>query len=591
MENDKRQPFKKYKELRISLGMGTHEATMVPYTHDRNAEQISDMVSNISITPNTGIVLTIKETGKHVHVKYNNHTFDYALCSAVLIFKDIELYTPFVYDPTDGEHKNHKWISWNEWESNDKYTTLNEIVVPWDERLSEHDTDLAFILSKVCLAMESASNGKANFKQNIVYDGNGYHIDMAYGECYCRANNGERYHIKHRYYASENTINVDIQHLGECNGVHEISFKFDDKHSLIEIKIKYGSIAGMLRFMDIDNTALREYINRIRDFINMKLKDHNLTTHIDDADGYTTQTWNFSPRVDISTKKKKKPTSEDIRKAMERGKAYDIEHTYFSTVIKYLFDEFGLTMDPSNIKGGFHGDASNNNENIYVSINKEACTASLSVSDRLDGKIVVKMGFNNENEFIDTVSVESTFKDYYDLSNSISPKTCTTLQGLRTLLKSATSTQFSFGVLDDHPFRLNMNGDIYGQISKECKRIIRSIRIRGFHHNPIDDNNWDAEIVYTTNTTVDAGILRISFMQLYKDHAHEKVQFVHVYVDDMYKHNICHIGIEFTKNLEVHSVSINPIHGKFIDTVNTIKEPQIRNLMTELFRLFDGPFA
>ena len=589
--NKNREPFRKFKELRIMIGMGMHEATMVPYTHDRNAEQISDMVSNISITPNTGIVLTIKETGKHVHVKYNNHTFEYSLGKGVLIFKDIELYTPFVYDPSGD--KNHKWISWDEWESNERYTTINEIVVPWDERLSEHDTDLEYILSKVCMGCETASNAKANFKQNIVYDGNGYHIDMAYGECYLRANNGERYHIKHRYYASENTINVDIQHLGEHGGTHEISFKFNDKHSLIEIKIKHGSIVGMLRFMDIDNSALREYINRIRDFINMKMTDHKLWAYIDDdGDGYT-QTWAISSRCDVPTKKKQKPTSEDIRKAMERGKAYDIEHTYFSTVVKYLFDEFGLTTPPSNIiTGTYMGDASNVNENIYISINKEARTASLSVSDRLDGKIVVKMGFNNEDEFIYTVDVESTFKDYYELSSSISPKTRTTLFGLRTLLKSATSHQFTFGVLDDHPFRLNLNGDIYGQISKECKRIIRSIRHRGFNYHPLDDNNWDAEIVYSNpGGLIDAGIIRISFMQLYKDHTNQKAQFVHVYVDDMYRKNICHIGIEFTNDLKLHGVSINPCSGKFMSSVNTIKEPQIRNLMSELSRLFDGPFA
>lgn len=579
--NKNREPFRKFKELRIMIGMGMHEATMVPYAYDRNAAEIHDMVSNISITPNTGIVLTIKETGKHVHVKYNNHTFEYSLGKGVLIFKDIELYTPFIYDPSDNEHKNHKWISWDEWESNERYTTINDIVVPWDERLSEHDTDLSFILSKVCVGCETASNAKANFKQNIVYDGNGYHIDMAYGECYLRANNGERYHIKHRYYASENTINLDIQHLGEHGGTHEISFKFDDKHSLIEIKIKHGSIVGMLRFMDIDNSALREYINRIRDFINMKMTDHKLTMHIDDdVYGYT-QTWSISSRCDVPTKKKQKPTSEDIRKAMERGKAYDIEHTYFSTVVKYLFDEFGLTTPPSNIiTGTYMGDASNVNENIYVSINKEARTVSLSVSDRLDGKIVVKMGFNNEDEFIDTVDVESTFKDYYDLSNSISPKTRTTLCGLRTLLKSATSNRFTFGVLDDHPFRLNLNGDIYAQIKNECEWI--------YNHHTDDVRNRIC--------TSSGYVLSVS-SGVFEEATRERIRFefdtfgtfrrITIEILDPNREKLkVTLGIE---DSQLVSIGVKPGFDNFEKTIDRIYNPRVKRLVSEIFnKLYKG---
>lgn len=475
MENERREPFKKYKELRISLGMSTHEATLVPYTHDRTSEKICDTVSNVLITSNMGIVLTIKETGKYVHVKYNTSVVTHEMYVSELIFKDVELYTPFVYDPThdDDKYKNHKWISWDEWESNERYKTIIDIVVPWDDRLSEHGTDLEFILSKICLACESVSN-KANFKQNIGYRDDAFYIDMAYGDCYCRDKNEDRYHINHRYYASENTINVDIRHLGGYNDIHEISFKFDDKHSLTEIKVKHATVDGMLRFMDIDNTALREYINRIRNYINKKCAVHKLTSHIDIEVGGNVQTWNISNRCDDNTKKKQKPTPEDRRNAMERGKMYDIEHTYFSTVVKYIFDEFGLTIDPSQIKGVYHGDASNNNESIFISVNTEACTVSLSVFDKSDNnkRIVVKMEFDNADGFIHTVNVESYFKNYYELRESISPKTLNTLQGLRSLVKSATSpNDFSFGVLDDYPWGLNLNEGSYGQtysyVSKE----------------------------------------------------------------------------------------------------------------------------
>lgn len=582
--NKNREPFRKFKELRIMIGTGMHEATMVPYTYDRNAEQIHDMVSNISITPNTGIVLTIKENGKRVHVKYNNHTFEYSLGKGVLIFKDIELYTPFVYDPSGD--KNHKWISWDEWESNERYTTINDIVVPWDERLSEHDTDLEYILSKVCMGCEIASYAKANFKQNIVYDGNGYHIDMAYGECYLRANNGERYHIKHRYYASENTINVDIQHLVERGGTHEISFKFNDKHSLIEIKIKHGSIVGMLRFMDINNTALREYINRIRDFINMKMTDHKLVMHIDyDADGYT-QTWTISSRCDVPTKKKQKLTSEDIRKAMERGKAYDIEHTYFSTVVKYLFDEFGLTTDPSDINGAYTGDASNKNENIFVSINKEACTVSLSVYNKLDDnkRIVVKMEFDNEDGFIHTVSVESTFKDYYDLSDAISSKTRTTLYGLGTLLKSATtSNRFTLGVLDEHPFRLNLNGDIYTQIKNECEWI--------YNHPNITQTDE------LNRTTIWGGSVLSLSSGTFEEATREKIHFhfdtfgtfrrITIEILDPNREKLkVTLGIEGS---QLVSIALKPGFDNFEKVIDRIYNPRVKRLVSEIFnKLYKG---
>ena len=581
MENERREAFKKYKELRVYFNIRKY--TVIQYN---NEGMEFDLPFDWFKFSSRGVTIKDKNSGKEIHFKYSSVN---GSCSSALIIEDVELYTPFIK-----EDDEVKFITWKEWDK--PFTTINDIVVPWDDRLSEHGTDLEFILSKTLLACEAASFAKAKFKQNVGYraDERVYYIGMVYGECYCRDKNGDRYHIKHNYYASENTFNVSIQHLGECNGTHEISFKFDNKHSLEGMKIKHGSMDGILRFMDIDNNSLREYINKIRDYINMKLGEHNLATHIDDADedGYT-QTWNISSRCDIITKKKKRPTAADIFKANERAKAYDTEHTYFSTVVKYLFDEFGLTTDPSDIKGIYQGDVSNNNENIFVSVNKDASIVKLSVYDKLDDNksIVVKMEFN-EDGFIHDINVESSFKDCYDLSNGTSLETCISLQGLRRLVKSSSSSRdFSFGVLDDQPFRLDMDGDVYGQISKECKRIARSIRNSSFHYTPTDDNNWEVEIVYRTNTTVTGGILRIQFTQLYKDNSHQKVQFVKVYVDNMYKQNICHVDIEFTPYLEVHSISINPAHDKFVDTVNTIKELQIRNLMSELFRLFNGPFA
>lgn len=608
--NERREPFKKYKELRVYFNVRQYAVIQYDYEGMEFAKAFDWFKFS-----SRGATFKDTNSGMTIHFKYSSVDGIDDNNSRALIFEDVELYTPFI-KTEDGVIK---FITWEEW--NEKYNTeeiCKRITSVTDEHLKEHNTELMYILDKLCscAAHPNFDHPHRFIKVEPRYQDNEYSLHRIAADFKSHYGTKKYDYIRYlfEYTAKNRTIHIDIsKHQTWVSSpifstglllntlqddfkadTYSIDVEFNTDYSISKVTVKNKNKENLLKFMEMGNPVIKNTIRQIRDYINAKLTEKQLTSRINvtNENNMYSQTWNISSRCDVPTKKKQKPTSEDMRKAMERGKAYDIEHTYFSTVVKYLFDEFGSPTDPFNIIGYYTGDASNVNENIYVSINKEARTASLSVSDRLDGKIIVKMGFDNEDEFIDTVDVESTFKDYYDLSNSISPKTRTTLCGLRTLLKSATSNRFTFGVLDDHPFRLNLNGDIYGQISKECKRIIRSIRDRGFNYNPMDDNNWDAEIVYSNpGGLIDAGILRISFMQLYKDHTNQKAQFVHVYVDDMYKHNICHIGIEFMNDLKLHGVSINPISGKFMDAVNTIKEPQIRNLISELFRLFDGPFA
>lgn len=598
MENVKREPFKKYKELRVYFSIRSF--VLKPDEYETDIDRPFDWFKFSS----RGVIFKDKNSGMLIHLKYSSvEGAERINNSRALILEDVELFTPFIK-----ENNEVKFITWEEWD--EKYNTekiCERITSVTDEHLKEHNTDLMYILDKLCVCA-----GARNFdyprrfiKVEPRYQDNEYSLHrVAAG---FKWYHGGKIFDDIRYYlvyeAKNRTIHIDISkhetwymppaafpsafftdtipddHTADS---YSISVEFNKDYSISKVTVKNKNKENLLKFMEMGDPVIKNTIKQIRDYINSKLTEKQLTSRINVTNEINmyAQTWNFSPRVDISTKKKQKPTPEDIRNAMERGKVYDIEHTYFSTVAKYLFDEFGLTMDPSQIKGGYTGDASNDNENIYVSINKEACDVSLSVSDRLNGKIVVKMGFDNEDEFIDTVDVESSFKDYYDLSNSISPKTCTILQGLRTLLKSATtSNQFTFGVLDDHPFRLNLNGDIYAQIKNECDWIYNhtdDVRNRIFTCNGYVLSVSSGTLLEATREKIHfefnnfASFHRITIQIL--DPNREKLKVT--------------LGIE---DSQLISISVNPGFDNFEKKISEIYNPRVKRLLSEIFnKLYKG---
>lgn len=603
MENNTRQPFKKYKELRVYFGI-TQYAVIQYNCEGMEFAKAFDWFKFSS----RGATFKDTNSGMTIHFKYSSVDGIDDNNSRALIFEDVELYTPFI-KTEDGVIK---FITWEEW--NEKYNTeaiCKRITSVTDEHLKEHGTELMYILDKLCTcaAHPNFDHPHRFIKVEPRYQDNEYslHRVAADFKWHYGAKTYDYIRYLFEYTAKNRTIHIDISKHATLNmpspifsspflantvpddfkaDTYSIDVEFNKDYSISNVTVKNKNKENLLKFMEMGNPVIKNTIRQIRDYINAKLEEKQLTSRINvtNEQNMYVQTWTISSRCDVPTKKKQKPTSEDIRKAMERGKAYDIEHTYFSTVVKYLFDEFGLTTPPSNIiTGTYMGDASNVNENIYVSINKEARTVSLSVSDRLDGKIVVKMGFDNADEFIDTVDVESTYKDYYDLSNSISSKTRTTLCGLRTLLKSATSTQFTFGVLDDHPFRLNLNGDIYTQIKNECEWI--------FNH-PKETQTYDP-----ARTSTCSGYILYLSSGVFEEGNRERIRFefdtfatfhrITIEILDPNREKLkVTLGIE---DSQLVSIGVNPGFDNFEKVIDRIYNPRVKRLVSEIFnKLYKG---
>jgi len=108
MENDKRKPFKKYKELRVYFNI--REYTVIQYN---NEGMEFDLPFDWFKFSSRGVTIKDKNSGKEIHFKYSS-VDSVGDNSRALILEDVELYTPFIKE--DDKVKFITWKEWKEWD-------------------------------------------------------------------------------------------------------------------------------------------------------------------------------------------------------------------------------------------------------------------------------------------------------------------------------------------------------------------------------------------------------------------------------------------------------------------------------------------
>ena len=331
MENERREAFKKYKELRVYFNIRKY--TVIQYN---NEGMEFDLPFDWFKFSSRGVTIKDKNSGKEIHFKYSSVN---GSCSSALIIEDVELYTPFIK-----EDDKVKFITWKEWD--EKYNTeaiCKRITTVTDEHLKEHGTDLMYILDKMC-----ACAGHANFdhphrfiKVEPRYQDNEYSIHRVAADFkwHYGAKQYDCIRYLFEYEAKDRTIHIVItkndtwytaynsfgllsNNISMANQVDEyrIDVEFNNDYSISKVTVKNKNKENLLKFMEMGNPVIKNTIRQIRDYINAKLTENQLTSRINtstDEDMFV-QTWNFSSRVDV------RPYTDSIRKANERAKSYNI---------------------------------------------------------------------------------------------------------------------------------------------------------------------------------------------------------------------------------------------------------------------------
>lgn len=335
MENKTRQPFKKYKELRVYFAIRTYVLKQDAYETDieRPFEWFKFSAR--------GVIIKDKHSGMEIHFKYSDVTPCDASYSRGLVLEDAELYTPFIK-----EDNTVKFITWKEWD--EKYNTeeiCKRITSVTDEHLKEHDTDLMYILDKMCVCAGSRNfdhpyqfitvearyqNNEytlhrvaADFKWHYgarTYDYIQYLFEYKRYQLRIIIN---KYGTGYTGYYHMYGINIGNTSIAGLDDSFDIMVEFNKDYSISKITVKHDDKESLLGFFDMGNSAIKNTITQIRDYINAKLTEKQLISHINtskEKDKYV-QTWNFSPIADV------RPNTESILKANERAETYNIEET------------------------------------------------------------------------------------------------------------------------------------------------------------------------------------------------------------------------------------------------------------------------
>jgi hypothetical protein len=336
MENDKRKPFKKYKELRVYFNV--RQYSVIQY--DCGGMEFAKAFDWFKFS-SRGATFKDKNSGKEIHFKYSS--VDYVGDnSRALILEDVELYTPFIK-----ENDTIKFVTWNEWkEWDDKHnpeSICKRITTVTDEHLKEHGTDLMYILDKLCAcAGDRCFDHTHRFiKVEPRYQDNEYSLHRVAADFKWHHGVKEYDYIRYvfEYEAKNRTIHIDIKkdetwytpydsfvvlpnHIPLANQVDEYSIdvEFNNDYSVSKVTVKNKNKENLLKFMEMGNPVIKNTIRQIRDYINAKLTENQLTSRINTSteEDMFVQTWNFSPRVDA------RPYTDSIHKANERAKAYNI---------------------------------------------------------------------------------------------------------------------------------------------------------------------------------------------------------------------------------------------------------------------------
>ena len=591
MENVKRHPFKKYKELRVYFSV--RQYSVIQY----NCEGMEFAKSfDWFKFSSRGVIFKDKNSGMLIHFKYSSVDGIDDNNSRALILEDVELYTPFIK-----ENNEVKFITWEEWD--EKYNTekiCERITSVTDEHLKEHNTDLMYILDKLCVCA-----GARNFdyphrfiKVEPRYQDNEYSLHrVAAG---FKWYHGGKIFDDIRYYlvyeAKNRTIHIDISKHETWNmpstifsapflsntipddhtaDTYSIDVEFNKDYSISKVTVKNKNKENLLKFMEMGDPVIKNTIRQIRDYINSKLTEKQLTSRINVTNEINmyVQTWNFSPRVDV------RPYTESILKANERADAYnidnDIAQSAYSKIWEYLNTKMtGLNAwmikkgEPFKFEYNYGPFEKTEIVNVRTVENNSFINLLFQSTDTRAIETVYNMEititFDDNGDIKDYAMINKELIDKFEEKNIIN------------LIK------FLEGLCPDlliWPFTLNKYGDIYTQIKNECDCIYN-------HHTDVRNRICTCSgyiLSISSGTLLEATREKIHF-QFDTFGAFHRIT-IEILDPNREKLKVT-LGIEGS---QLVSISVNPGFDNFEKKISEIYNPRVKRLLSEIFnKLYKG---
>lgn len=596
MENDKRQPFKKYKQLRVYFSLRTYVLKNDDYWNE--IDRPFDWFKFSS----RGVIFKDKQSGMLIHLKYssvegakgNNN-------SRALVLEDVELYTPFIK-----EDNKVKFITWEEWDA--KYNTeeiCKRIISVTDEHLKEHNTDLMYILDKLCVcAADRTFDYPLRFiKVEPRYQDNEYslHRVAAGFKWYHGGKIFDDIKYSFEYTAENRTIHIDISkhetwHMpsnifqpsaflsstlpdDHISDSYSISIEFNKDYSISKVTVKNKNKENLLKFMEMGNPVIKNTIRQIRDYINSKLEEKQLTSRINvtNEQNMYIQTWDFSPRVDV------RPYIESSLKVNEhrvidsayykiweylntkmtdsctwmikKGEPYKFEYNYGR--FEYLYGAFKKT-EIVNVR-------TINNDSfinlLFQSTDKRALETVYNME--------ITITFDDDGNIKDYAMINKELIDKFKEKYIIN---------LIKFLEEMCPDLLTW------PFTLNKHGDIYTQIKNECEYI---------YNHPNTAIHTDE----LTRTSTCTGYVLYLSSGRFEEATRERIRFefdsfstfhrITIEILDPNREKLkVTLGIEGT---ELVSIGMSPGFDKFENIIYQIYNPRVRRLISEIFnKLYKG---
>jgi hypothetical protein len=536
-----------------------------------------------------GATFKDKNSGKEIHFKYSSVDSVVDNNSRALILEDAELYTPFIKNENDGV----KFITWEEW--NEKYNTeeiCKRITTVTDERLKEHNTDLMYILDKLCTCA-----GDRNFdhphrfiKVEPRYQDNEYSIHHAAAgfKWHYGAKMYDCIRYTFEYEAKNRTINIIItkdetwytpssvfsigflsNHISMPNQVdaYSIDVEFNKDYSVSKVTVKNKNKENLLKFMEMGNPVIKNTIRQIRDYINAKLVEKQLTSRINTSteDNMFVQTWSFSPRADA------RPYAESVRKMYERAEAYNIDTEINPTAYAKIWTYLNTKMTGLNswmIKKGepFRFEYNNGpfKKTEIVNVRTVENNSFINLLFQSTDMNAVENVYIMEITF--TIDDKGNVKDYAMINKELIDKF--EEKNIINLLK----------FLEEFSFSLNKYGDIYNQLKNECDSI--------YNHSITHDRTSTCNGYVLS---ISSGTLLEATREKFYFHFENFATFHRITIEalDPNREKLrITVGVEGS---ELVSIAVNPSFDKFDALVDTIHNARVRRLVSEIFnKLYKG---
>ena len=595
MENERREAFKKYKELRVYFNV--RQYSVIQY--DCEGMEFAKAFDWFKFS-SRGVTFKDKNSGMEIHFKYSSVDVGSHTDSRALILEDVELYTPFIK-----ENDTIKFVTWKEWkEWDDKHnpeSICKRITTVTDEHLKEHGTDLMYILDKLC-----ACAGHANFdhphrfiKVEPRYQDNEYSIHRVAADFkwHYGAKQYDCIRYTFEYEAKNRTIHIDITkdetwytpynsfgllstNIPLANQVDEykIDVEFNKDYSISKVTVKNKNKENLLKFMEMGNPVIKNTIRQIRDYINAKLTEKQLTSRINTSteDNMFVQTWNFSPRVDA------RPYTDSIRKAFERAEAYNINteinptaYTAYAKIWTYLNTKM-TGLNTWMIKKGEpfrfeynHGPFKKTEiVNVRTVENNSFINLLFQSTDMKAVETVYNMEltitFDDIGNIKDYAMIHKELIDKFEEKNIIN-----LLKFLEEMCPG----------LCECPFTLNKYGDIYAQIKNECDSIYN--HSTSAHDRTSTCNGYVLSL--SSGTLLEATREKIHFQ--FECFATFRRITIEILDPNREKLRIT-VGVEGS---ELVSIAVNPSFDKFDALIGTIHNARVRRLVAEIFnKLYKG---